>query len=156
MIGFFWQSIIFLPRTAKSSQNNGKKERNVKAEKKIQTYIHCYGWIPLTIIKLSATHCQVFSKFWQKNTKIPKRRWIFKHTFIAKVEFLWQSLIKLPRTAKSFHNHGKKNRNVQAEIKIQTFIHCYYWITLTIKNFSTTHCHVFSKPWQEKKMKRQR
>ena len=33
---------------------------------KIQTYIRCYGWTPLTTNNISATHCQVFSKSWQK------------------------------------------------------------------------------------------
>ena len=34
---------------------------------KTQTCIRCYGWIPLTTINISATHCQVFSKYWQEN-----------------------------------------------------------------------------------------
>ena len=66
MFGFLRQSIIFPSHTAKSFQNLSKKNRNVKRKIKNQTYIHCYGWVLLTLTSISSTHCQGFSKFWQE------------------------------------------------------------------------------------------
>ena len=221
---------MFLPRAAKIFQKLGQKSRNVKLEINIRTYIHCHGWIPLTINNNSATHCQVFSKHWQEERNVKAEikiqtyihcsgwisltinnssathcqvfwkswqekqiyqggdkdsnfhsllcldsfenhqtfchelpslfniwarktgksrwKWKFKPTFTAMVGFFWESLIFLPRTAKTFQNLGKK-KNVRAQIKIQTYIHCSGWIPLTILNISATRCQDFSKTWQE-------
>ena len=69
MVGFLWQSLIFLPRTAKTFQNLGKK-KNVEAQIKIKTYFRCCGWIPLKYPNISATHCQVFQNLDKRNRNV--------------------------------------------------------------------------------------
>ena len=147
MVGFLWQSLKFLPRTAKTFQKLGRKCRNVMMKMKIQNYIYCCGWIPLNTLKFLPRTAKTFQNLGKKECS--RRRKRLKHTFTAMVGVLWKPLIFLPRTAKSFQNIGKKNRKIKMDMKIQTYIHCYAWIPLTILNKSATHCQFFSRSWQK-------
>ena len=150
MVGFLWQSILFPPRNAKPFQNLGKK-KIVKALIKIQTYIHCCGWILSTIFNIFSSHCQVFSKSWQENSKCQGGDKDSNLHSLLWWDFFDRMIINSATHCQVFSKNGKKNRNVKAEIKIQTYIHCYGWITLTFPKISVTHWQVFSKSWQEKK-----